>query len=69
MTNRGKVVYQTLDHAARCEDCHWLGMRVDENTPKRLVHARNANAARHARVHRHRVIVVITRVFDRRANA
>lgn len=69
---RGCVVYTTTAHVARCADCAWQstprtgGPRTTKHKPE---HIGNIAAARHARVHRHRVVVEIQREFDRRAPA
>lgn len=65
--SRGHVVYVTTQHVARCADCPWhtpplpSGPRTTKGKPEGI---RNIAAARHARVHQHRVIVHIEREFN-----
>lgn len=64
--NRGQTVYRTVSHVARCRDCGWRGISVDSAANAKTIGVRNSNAATHARVNGHVVIVDIQRVFDRR---
>lgn len=66
MNRRGEVIYKTLGHLARCTDCQWKGKFVNEVATKQQVALRNRSACEHARHNKHRVIVDIRRVFDRR---
>jgi hypothetical protein len=69
----GKLVYKTVAHDARCEDCAWRGRPIAAGdvaaTTYKPSAIRNVQAARHARVFGHKVVVVIHREFDRRPAA
>jgi len=66
---RGLIVYHTTAHVARCKDCPWGRGITSDTVERRKVNNANTAAANHARRNGHRVVVEISRVFDRRQSA